>query len=151
MAPSNFLVLFKWPGNDHVLSSDLYLKLSLPQGYEANLHPLLVIVWVLKCHKTPDLTKHLSAVSQPVTSNTELQSPQQIILFVSLFRDGVPGRQSVTEEFSLDWPQVLSSAQHVALAWVDGRSGVGRGQKTTALDSRKLGSLRAKDYLAVIE
>ncbi|XP_016891735.1 inactive dipeptidyl peptidase 10 isoform X2 [Cynoglossus semilaevis] len=88
---------------------DLYLKLSLPQGYEANLHPLLVIV------------------------------------------DGVPGRQSVTEEFSLDWPQVLSSAQHVALAWVDGRSGVGRGQKTTALDSRKLGSLRAKDYLAVIE
>ncbi|XP_034446790.1 inactive dipeptidyl peptidase 10 [Hippoglossus hippoglossus] len=93
------------PAENH----DLHLKLSLPQGYEANLHPLLIIV------------------------------------------DGVPGSQSVTEEFSLDWPQVLSSSQSVALAWVDGRSGVGRGQKTAALDTRKLGSLRVKDYLGVVE
>ncbi|KAG7221714.1 hypothetical protein INR49_000081 [Caranx melampygus] len=93
------------PADNH----DLHLKLSLPQGYEANLHPLLIIV------------------------------------------DGVPGSQSVTEEFSLDWPQVLSSTQSVALAWVDGRSGVGRGQKTTAVDPRKLGSLRVKDYLGVVE
>ncbi|XP_045912489.1 inactive dipeptidyl peptidase 10 isoform X3 [Micropterus dolomieu] len=89
--------------------ADLHLKLSLPQGYEANLHPLLIIV------------------------------------------DGVPGSQSVTEEFALDWPQVLSGTYNVALAWVDGRSGVGRGQKTTAVDPRKLGSLRVKDYLGVVE
>uniref|UniRef100_A0AAZ1X9S9 Dipeptidyl-peptidase 6b n=1 Tax=Oreochromis aureus TaxID=47969 RepID=A0AAZ1X9S9_OREAU len=87
----------------------LHLKLSLPQGYEANLHPLLIIV------------------------------------------DGVPGSQSVTEEFALDWPQVFSSMHNVALARVDGRSGVGRGQKTTPVDPRKLGSMRVKDYLAVIE
>nr|XP_019960255.1 PREDICTED: inactive dipeptidyl peptidase 10-like isoform X2 [Paralichthys olivaceus] len=93
------------PADNH----DLHLKLSLPQGYEANLHPLLIIV------------------------------------------DGVPGSQSVTEEFSLDWPEVLSSSQSVALAWVDGRSGVGRGQKTAALDTRKLGALRVKDYLGVAE
>uniref|UniRef100_A0A7N6BVN1 Dipeptidyl-peptidase 6b n=1 Tax=Anabas testudineus TaxID=64144 RepID=A0A7N6BVN1_ANATE len=65
--------------------------------------------------------------------------------------DGVPGSQSVTEEFALGWPLVLSSTHNVALAWVDGRSGVGRGQKTTAVDPRKLGSLRVKDYLAVVE
>uniref|UniRef100_A0A8C4GT28 Inactive dipeptidyl peptidase 10 n=1 Tax=Dicentrarchus labrax TaxID=13489 RepID=A0A8C4GT28_DICLA len=65
--------------------------------------------------------------------------------------DGVPGSQSVTEEFALDWPQVLSGTHNVALAWVDGRSGVGRGQKTTAVDPRKLGSLRVKDYLGVVE
>ncbi|KAI3357722.1 hypothetical protein L3Q82_016132, partial [Scortum barcoo] len=93
------------PADNH----DLHLKLSLPQGYEANLHPLLIIV------------------------------------------DGVPGSQSVTEEFALNWPQVLSSTHSVALAWVDGRSGVGRGQKTTAVDPRKLGSLRVKDYLGVVE
>ncbi|XP_036961369.1 inactive dipeptidyl peptidase 10 isoform X1 [Acanthopagrus latus] len=93
------------PAENH----DLHLKLSLPQGYEANLHPLLIIV------------------------------------------DGVPGSQSVTEEFALDWPQVLSGTHNVALAWVDGRSGVGRGQKTTAVDSRKLGSLRVKDYLGVVQ
>ncbi|XP_040009621.1 inactive dipeptidyl peptidase 10 isoform X1 [Xiphias gladius] len=93
------------PADNH----DLHLKLSLPQGYEANLHPLLIIV------------------------------------------DGLPGSQSVTEEFALDWPQVLSSTQNVALAWVDGRSGVGRGQKTAAVDPRKLGSLRVKDYLEVVE
>ncbi|XP_019129319.1 inactive dipeptidyl peptidase 10 [Larimichthys crocea] len=93
------------PADNH----DLHLKLSLPQGYEANLHPLLIIV------------------------------------------DGVPGSQSVTEEFALDWPQVLSGTHNVALAWVDGRSGVGRGQKTTAVDPRKLGSLRVKDYLGVVE
>ncbi|KAF0035865.1 hypothetical protein F2P81_011177 [Scophthalmus maximus] len=87
----------------------LHLKLSLPRGYEANLHPLLIIV------------------------------------------DGVPGSQSVTEEFALDWPQVLSSSQNVALAWVDGRSGVGRGQRTAALDPRKLGALRVKDLLGVVE
>lgn len=57
----------------------------------------------------------------------------------------------MTEEFALDWTQVLASTHNVALAWVDGRSGTGRGQKTTAVDSRKLGSLRVKDYLAVIE
>lgn len=71
--------------------------------------------------------------------------------FLLLFRDGIPGSQSVTEEFALDWPQVFSSMYNVALAWVDGRSGVGRGQKTTAVDPRKLGSMRVKDYLAVIE
>uniref|UniRef100_A0A3Q2CQY5 Inactive dipeptidyl peptidase 10-like n=1 Tax=Cyprinodon variegatus TaxID=28743 RepID=A0A3Q2CQY5_CYPVA len=79
----------------------------LPQGYEANLLPLLII-------------------------------------------DGTPGSQTVTEEFSLGWPQVLCSAHNVALAWVDGRSGVGRGQKTVAVDPRKLGSLRVKDYLGVV-
>ncbi|XP_041860692.1 inactive dipeptidyl peptidase 10 isoform X1 [Melanotaenia boesemani] len=93
------------PADNH----DLHLKLSLPQGYESNLHPLLIIV------------------------------------------DGIPGRQSVTEEFALDWPQVLCSTYNVALAWVDGRSGVGRGQKTTTVDPRKLGSLRVKDYLGVAE
>ncbi|KAF1390093.1 hypothetical protein PFLUV_G00054540 [Perca fluviatilis] len=93
------------PADNH----DVHLKLSLPQGYEANLHPLLIIV------------------------------------------DGVPGCQSVTEEFALDWPQVLSGTHNVALAWVDGRSGVGRGQKTTTVDPRKLGSVRVRDYLGVVE
>lgn len=74
-----------------------------------------------------------------------------LILFVLLLRDGVPGSQSVTEEFALDWPQVLSGTHNVALAWVDGRTGVGRGQKTTAVDPRKLGSLGVKDYLGVVE
>ncbi|CAG03962.1 unnamed protein product, partial [Tetraodon nigroviridis] len=88
---------------------DLHIKLSLPQGYEANLHPLLIIV------------------------------------------DGVPGSRSVTEEFALEWPQVLSGMQNMALAWVDGRSGIGRGQKTSAVDPRRLASTRVKDYLGVVE
>ncbi|XP_077368905.1 inactive dipeptidyl peptidase 10 isoform X2 [Festucalex cinctus] len=88
---------------------DVHLKLSLPQGYEANLHPLLIIV------------------------------------------DSLPGSQSVTEEFTLDWPQVLCSSHNVALVWVDGRSGVGRGQKTATTDPRKLGSLQVKDHLEVVE
>uniref|UniRef100_A0AAQ4QNA3 Dipeptidyl-peptidase 6b n=1 Tax=Gasterosteus aculeatus aculeatus TaxID=481459 RepID=A0AAQ4QNA3_GASAC len=77
--------------------------------------------------------------------------PYSLILLVLSLRDGVPGSQSVTEEFSLDWPQVLSGTHNVALAWVDGRSGVGRGQKTTTVDPRKLGSVRVKDYLGVVE
>ena len=63
----------------------------------------------------------------------------------------MPGSQAVTEEFALGWPQVLSSTHNVALAWVDGRSGVGRGQKTSTVDPRKLGSLRVKDQLGVVE
>ncbi|XP_056444036.1 inactive dipeptidyl peptidase 10 isoform X2 [Gadus chalcogrammus] len=86
-------------------SHDLHLKLSVPRGYELNLHPLLLIV------------------------------------------DGVPGSQSVTEEFSLGWPQVLSSSHGVALAWVDGRSG----QRASSVDPHKLSSLRVKDYLGVVE
>lgn len=66
-------------------------------------------------------------------------------------RDGLPGSHAVTEEFALDWPQVLSGTHNVALAWVDGRSGVGRGQKTTPVDPRKLGSQRVKDYIGVVE
>ena len=62
-------------------------------------------------------------------------------------RDGVPGSQSVTEEFSLGWPQVLSSSHGVALAWVDGRSG----QRASSVDPHKLSSLRVKDYLGVVE
>ncbi|KAG9333996.1 hypothetical protein JZ751_009312, partial [Albula glossodonta] len=88
---------------------DLHLKLALPQGYEGNLHPLLLLV------------------------------------------DAVPGSQAVTEEFALGWPQVLSSSHGVALAWVDGRSGVARGQKSPALDPRKLGSLTVKDQMGVVE
>uniref|UniRef100_W5LB56 Inactive dipeptidyl peptidase 10-like n=1 Tax=Astyanax mexicanus TaxID=7994 RepID=W5LB56_ASTMX len=90
-------------------SYDLHLKLSLPPGYEGNLHPLLIMV------------------------------------------DGSPGSQTVTEEFALGWPQVLSSLHGVALAWVDGRSRASRGQRPSTVDPRKLGSLRIKDYLGVVE
>lgn len=65
--------------------------------------------------------------------------------------DGVPGRPSVTEEFTLGWPEVLSSLHGVALAWIDIRSRLSQGQKGSALDPRKLGSLRIKDQLGVIE
>ncbi|XP_064155114.1 inactive dipeptidyl peptidase 10 [Anguilla rostrata] len=68
-----------------------------------------------------------------------------------LIVDGVPGSQAVTEEFSLGWPEALCSSHGVALAWVDGRNGVARGQKSPALDPRKLGSLAVKDQLGVVE
>ncbi|CDQ65693.1 unnamed protein product [Oncorhynchus mykiss] len=68
-----------------------------------------------------------------------------------LDRDGVPGSQSVTEEFTMGWPEVLASTHDMALAWVDGRSGVGRGQKISSVDPRKLSSLRVKDQLGVVE
>uniref|UniRef100_A0A3B4BGE4 Dipeptidyl-peptidase 6b n=1 Tax=Periophthalmus magnuspinnatus TaxID=409849 RepID=A0A3B4BGE4_9GOBI len=67
----------------------------------------------------------------------------------SSFRDSIPGSAWVTEEFEVTWPQVLVSAHSVALAWVEGRSI--RGQKTTAVDPRKIGSLRVKDHLAAVE
>ncbi|XP_051735659.1 inactive dipeptidyl peptidase 10 isoform X2 [Ctenopharyngodon idella] len=90
-------------------NSDLDVKMSLPPGYEGNLHPLLIII------------------------------------------DSIPGRQSVTEEFALGWPEVLSSLHGVALAWIDSRSQVSQGQKSSTLDPRKLGSLRIKDKLGVVE
>lgn len=80
-----------------------------------------------------------------------VQLSARLILSILLYRDGVPGSQSVTEEFALEWPQVLSGLQNVALAWVDGRSGVGRGQKTSTVDPRRLASMRVKDYLGVVE
>ncbi|XP_019721307.1 inactive dipeptidyl peptidase 10 [Hippocampus comes] len=98
--------LFRTLSTDNL---DVHLKLSLPQGYEVNLHPLLIIV------------------------------------------DSSPGSQSVTEEFALGWPQVLCSSHNVALVWMDGQRRVGRGQKTAAADSRKLGSLHVKDHLEVVE
>ncbi|XP_051516559.1 inactive dipeptidyl peptidase 10-like isoform X3 [Myxocyprinus asiaticus] len=90
-------------------NSDLDVKISLPPGYEGNLHPLLIII------------------------------------------DDIPGRQSVTEEFALGWPEVLSSLHGVALAWIDSRSRVPLGQKSSTLDPRKLASLRIKDQLGVVE
>ncbi|XP_028849316.1 inactive dipeptidyl peptidase 10 isoform X2 [Denticeps clupeoides] len=88
---------------------DLHIKLSLPPGFEGNVHALLVLV------------------------------------------DGSPGSQSVTEEFSLDWPEVLSSTSNVALAWLDCRNRVSRPQRSSTLDHRKLDSLRVKDQLAAVE
>uniref|UniRef100_A0AAY4CVX3 Uncharacterized protein n=1 Tax=Denticeps clupeoides TaxID=299321 RepID=A0AAY4CVX3_9TELE len=61
------------------------------------------------------------------------------------------GSQSVTEEFSLDWPEVLSSTSNVALAWLDCRNRVSRPQRSSTLDHRKLDSLRVKDQLAAVE
>ncbi|XP_035377392.1 inactive dipeptidyl peptidase 10 isoform X2 [Electrophorus electricus] len=90
-------------------SYDLHLKLSLPPGYEENLHPLLIMV------------------------------------------DESPGMQSVTEEFTLSWPQVLSSLYGVAVVWVDRKSKVGPGQRTNTPDARRLGSLRIKEHLGVVE
>uniref|UniRef100_A0AAR2J5W9 Uncharacterized protein n=1 Tax=Pygocentrus nattereri TaxID=42514 RepID=A0AAR2J5W9_PYGNA len=77
-----------------------------------------------------------------------------ILIFLSSslsHSDGSPGSQTVTEEFSLGWPQVLSSLHGVSLAWVDGRIRASRGQKTSTVDPRKLGSLRIKDQLGVVE
>ncbi|XP_051947869.1 inactive dipeptidyl peptidase 10-like isoform X1 [Xyrauchen texanus] len=65
--------------------------------------------------------------------------------------DGIPGRQSVTEEFTLGWPEVLSSLHGVALAWIDSRNSVPMGQKSSTLDPRKMGSLRIKDQIGVVE
>uniref|UniRef100_A0A671NH99 Dipeptidyl-peptidase 6b n=1 Tax=Sinocyclocheilus anshuiensis TaxID=1608454 RepID=A0A671NH99_9TELE len=65
--------------------------------------------------------------------------------------DSIPGRQSVTEEFALGWPEVLSSLHGVALAWIDSRSQVSQGQKSSTLDPRKLDSLRIKDKLGVVD
>ncbi len=71
--------------------------------------------------------------------------------FLWNWSDSIPGRQSVTEEFALGWPEVLSSLHGVALAWIDSRSRVSQGQKSSTLDPRKLGSLRIKDKLGVVE
>ncbi|KAA0707287.1 Inactive dipeptidyl peptidase 10 [Triplophysa tibetana] len=90
-------------------NNDLDLKMSLPPGYDGNLHPLLIII------------------------------------------DAAPGMPSVTEEFALGWPEVLSSLHGVALAWIDIRSRLSQGQKSSTVDPRKLGSLRIKDQLGVIE
>ncbi|KAL4623688.1 inactive dipeptidyl peptidase 10-like isoform X1 [Arapaima gigas] len=65
--------------------------------------------------------------------------------------DGRPGSHVVTEEFELDWPQVLSSSHSVALAWVDARDGAARGQKSTPHDGRRLSSLKVKEQLSVVE
>lgn len=65
--------------------------------------------------------------------------------------DSIPGRESVTEEFTLGWPEVLSSLHGVALAWIDSKSRASQGQKSSILDPRKLGSLRFKDKLGVVE
>ncbi|XP_048873559.1 inactive dipeptidyl peptidase 10 [Brienomyrus brachyistius] len=65
--------------------------------------------------------------------------------------DGTPGSYTVTEEFSLGWPQVLSSTHGVVVAWIDNRSGATRGQKSTTHDARKLSSLMVKDQLGVVE
>uniref|UniRef100_A0A8C1VHQ4 Uncharacterized protein n=1 Tax=Cyprinus carpio TaxID=7962 RepID=A0A8C1VHQ4_CYPCA len=69
----------------------------------------------------------------------------------SQHNDSIPGRQSVTEEFALGWPEVLSSLHGVALAWIDSRSQVSQTQKSSTLDPRKLGSLRIKDKLGVVD
>ncbi|KTF93979.1 hypothetical protein cypCar_00019398, partial [Cyprinus carpio] len=65
--------------------------------------------------------------------------------------DSIPGRQSVTEEFALGWPEVLSSLHGVALAWIGSRSRISQGQKSSALDPLKLSSLNIKDKLGVVE
>ncbi|CAB1336567.1 unnamed protein product [Coregonus sp. 'balchen'] len=82
----------------------------------------------------------------------KLSMPQRYeakLLPLLIIVDGVPGSQSVTEEFAMGWPEVLASTHDVALAWVDGRSGVGWGQKISSVDPRKLSSLRVKDQLGV--
>ncbi|KAK6303371.1 hypothetical protein J4Q44_G00258250 [Coregonus suidteri] len=84
----------------------------------------------------------------------KLSMPQRYeakLLPLLIIVDGVPGSQSVTEEFAMGWPEVLASTHDVALAWVDGRSGVGWGQKISSVDPRKLSSLRVKDQLGVVE
>lgn len=94
---------------------------------------------------------YLVCISQPADVFHSVQLSLFRLILSVLFRDGVPGSQSVTEEFALEWPQVLSGMQDVALAWVDGRSGIGRGQKTSTVDPRRLASMRVKDYLGVVE
>lgn len=78
-------------------------------------------------------------------------SIHRILLSTHTFSDAVPGMPSVTEEFSLGWPEVLSSLHGVALAWIDIRSRLSQGEKSGTVDPRKLGSLRIKDQLGVIE
>uniref|UniRef100_A0A667YFY0 Uncharacterized protein n=1 Tax=Myripristis murdjan TaxID=586833 RepID=A0A667YFY0_9TELE len=100
----------------------------------------------------PKVTVHSTKdPSSEYNHGTNTETIIDCFYLLSCSLDGVPGSQSVTEEFALDWTQVLASTHDVALAWVDGRSGVGRGQKTSAVDPRKLGALRVKDYLGVVE
>ncbi|XP_066564342.1 inactive dipeptidyl peptidase 10 [Amia ocellicauda] len=65
--------------------------------------------------------------------------------------DGVPGSQSVTEKFSLDWTVSLSSSLGLALAWVDVKRGSSRGQRSLGPDSRSLSSAQVKDHLSAVQ
>ncbi|XP_053170482.1 inactive dipeptidyl peptidase 10-like [Scomber japonicus] len=62
-----------------------------------------------------------------------------------------PGGQAVTEEFRLDWEQVLVGSEQVIVARLDGRGSGFRGDRVLQQVHQKLGTVDVEDQKAALE
>ncbi|XP_028286372.1 inactive dipeptidyl peptidase 10-like [Parambassis ranga] len=68
-----------------------------------------------------------------------------------LIVDSSPGGQAVTEEFRLDWDQVLVGSGQVIVARLDSRGSGFRGQRVLQQVHQQLGMVDTEDQLAALE
>ncbi|KAM6945787.1 inactive dipeptidyl peptidase 10-like [Aplochiton taeniatus] len=68
-----------------------------------------------------------------------------------LLVDGPPGRQSVSEEFELDWDTVLLGSEEVIVAQLDGRGSGYQGQRLLQEVHHRLGVVEVHDQIAALE
>lgn len=69
----------------------------------------------------------------------------------SLFSDGAPGGQAVSDRFSLSWDSVLVSSDNIIVARLDGRGGGFQGQRILHEVHQRLGTVDVQDQIAAVE
>uniref|UniRef100_A0AAX7V7U3 Dipeptidyl peptidase like 10 n=1 Tax=Astatotilapia calliptera TaxID=8154 RepID=A0AAX7V7U3_ASTCA len=69
----------------------------------------------------------------------------------SLFSDGAPGGQAVSDRFSLSWDSVLVSSDNIIVARLDGRGGGFQGQRILHEVHQRLGTVDVQDQIAAVD
>lgn len=88
--------------------------------------PVTEVIWPICCLKVPDYV-------------------------CSLFSDGAPGGQAVSDRFSLSWDSVLVSSDNIIVARLDGRGGGFQGQRILHEVHQRLGTVDVQDQIAAVE
>uniref|UniRef100_A0A673B638 Dipeptidyl peptidase like 10 n=1 Tax=Sphaeramia orbicularis TaxID=375764 RepID=A0A673B638_9TELE len=69
----------------------------------------------------------------------------------SVFSDGFPGGQAVSDRFTLSWDSVLVSSDNVIVARLDGRGSGFQGQRILHEVHQRLGTVDVQDQIAAVE
>ncbi|KAM9829148.1 inactive dipeptidyl peptidase 10-like isoform 3-T3 [Syngnathus typhle] len=138
----------KGPG----VPSVLLLSLDEVDSYFVleNNHPVWLMLSTKRTVRTQIHTVHHNDLELPLKLILPLDFSESFLYGLLLVVGSSPGDQAVTEEFKLDWDQVLVGSEEVIVARLDGRGSAFRGQRMLHQLHQNIGQADVEDQIAAL-
>ncbi|XP_049609188.1 inactive dipeptidyl peptidase 10 isoform X3 [Syngnathus scovelli] len=115
-----------------------------------NNHPVWSTLSTKRTVRTQIHTVHHNDLELPLKLILPLDFSESFLYGLLLIVGSSPGDQAVTEEFKLDWDQVLVGSEEVIVARLDGRGSAFRGQRMLHQLHQNIGQADVEDQIAAL-